>query len=97
MWCLNTVTWNHTVAFLSKAFWIYTAMINPVVVAAPGLTLIYTGFVPSSGSVALGSATRQSQRRRANGDLIGGWQEPLRSAVPHARRPVTYPPIRGGR
>jgi hypothetical protein len=24
MWCLNTVTWNHTVAFLSKAFWIYT-------------------------------------------------------------------------
>ena len=36
----------------------YTAMINPVV-AAPVLTLSYTGFVPSCGSVALGSATHQ--------------------------------------
>src|SRR5215831_12809683 len=42
-----------------------------------------------------GSATLQRKRRRANGDLIGGWQEPLRSAVPRAapRRPMTSPSI----
>jgi hypothetical protein len=35
--CLNTVTWNHTVAFLSKALWIYTTTRDTTPVGAVGV------------------------------------------------------------
>ena len=74
MWCLNTFTWNHTVAAFVKAAPDLHCDDSGAVVLARGLTLIYTGHVPFSGSVALGRPPHvPDATRRASSDLIGGW------------------------
>src|SRR6266568_3881263 len=97
MWCLNTslgtTRWpscQRPFGFTPRRFW--------AVVLARGLTLIYTGHVPFSGSVVLGRPPRApGATHRASSDLIGGWLKPHRSAVrPPGRRPPIIPAEEGG-